>query len=238
MNTSNGLKQRLLRNRIKFNNMMMNIKKRKNIKNDIKTFKINLLNANQSLQENYLLQNEFNIINKTMGKNSNHLNNILSQIKRPDARLIYCIKKLGLSRYYSNFSQNNLTFEEFLTLTNEDMTKMKIPKNFQKIVHQFIFEYFKYRELFTFEELQNFFRSKKSPNNLSNQKMSQSFDICKKGVNVKNNNCMNPKNILYNNYIHENNIKENNYNISRNKAKLNQKKLYKSSTPSKKNFFY
>ena len=205
MNTSKGLKQKLLKNRIKFNNMMLNIKNRKNQKNDVRSLKTNLLNINQTLIDNYIPMNDNSniIMDKTKRNDIINLNKIISTIKPPDERLIYCIKKLGLSRYYSNFSQKNLSFEDFLTLNDEDMSKMKIPKNIQKIVHQFISEYFNYRELFTFEELKNFFKSKKSTNNSNNQTMSQSFDICKKGINIKNNN----------NYETQKNILNNNYNI-------------------------
>ena len=237
MNPSKSLKQKLFKNRIKYNNMMLNIKSRKNTQNDINNVKTNLFNINQPLIENNIPMNNINsmniVMNKTKKNNINNLNNIISQIKPPDARLIYCIKKLGLSRYYSNFSQKNMTFEEFLTLTNEDMTKMKIPKNYQKIVQKFISEYFNYRELFTIEELKNFFRSKKSKDNLNEQKMSHSFDIYQKGSNVKNNNYMKQKNILNNNYI-----LENNNNISRNNTKLNQKKCNNSATQFKRNYLY
>ena len=39
MNNSKGLRQKLLKNRIKFNNMMLNIKNRKNQKNDVRSLK-------------------------------------------------------------------------------------------------------------------------------------------------------------------------------------------------------
>jgi hypothetical protein len=58
MNTSKGLKQKLLKNRIKFNNMMLNIKNRKNQKNDVRSLKTNLLNINQTLIDNYIPMND------------------------------------------------------------------------------------------------------------------------------------------------------------------------------------
>ena len=58
MNPSKSLKQKLFKNRIKYNNMMLNIKGRKNTQNDINNVKTNLFNINQPLIEN-------NIPNKT-----------------------------------------------------------------------------------------------------------------------------------------------------------------------------
>ena len=68
--------------------------------------------------------------------------------------------------------------------------------------------------------------------------MSQSFDICKKGINIKNNNYETQKNILNNNYIYTNDYLSNNNNISRNKTKLNKKIYNKSATPFKRNYLY
>ena len=103
---------------------------------------------------------------KNIKKNTynNNINDLISQKTIPDERLIYCIQKLGLTKYYSNFLQNNLNFEEFLALTNEDMSKMRIPKNIQQFVQKFIMDYLNFGNLYTLEEIKNFFRRKKQNN--------------------------------------------------------------------------
>ena len=181
MNTSKGLKQKLFKNKIKFNNIMKNIIKEQTLKANIKFLKSNLLVKNQSIPKNYSSLNDYNtnfyyedpnninIGNNTYRNKSGNLNSIISKINPPDERLIYCIKMLGLTKYYSNFSYKNLTFEEFLALTNEDMTKMRIPKNIQNIVQKFIMDYFNFGNLYTLDEIKNFFRKNKYKNEFYNQ---------------------------------------------------------------------
>ena len=51
--------------------------------------------------------------NKINRKHTNNINDIISKLKPPDERLIYCIKMLGLVKYYSNFARNNLNLKNF-----------------------------------------------------------------------------------------------------------------------------
>ena len=134
MKTTRYLKQKLLKNKIKINNLILSNQKNKNQKLGFISKKPNKNNINQHLSEDYFSNNDIednykeikynkNILNLNIMNNShrndiNSLNKDIYQIRQTDERLIYCIKMLGLSKYYSNLSQNNLNFEEFLALTN------------------------------------------------------------------------------------------------------------------------
>ena len=245
MDSSKGLKQKFIKNKIMLNNMLLDINKGKNKNLGIKSLKSNISNAKQSKFENnfpfnnIINRNEFNNINvmsntnrnKINRKHTNNINDIISKLKPPDERLIYCIKMLGLVKYYSNFARNNLNFEEFLALTNDDMTKMKIPKNIQKLIQKFIMDYFNFGNLYSLDEIRNFFSRKKSRNIYNNEKIiqsSHSYDLCNKRMNNTK-----QKNILTNNYIsrqdknNKNNTKFKNNSQSNNKLYNNNIILYK-----------
>ena len=113
-----------------------------------------------------------------------------SNTKPKDERLFYFIKKLGLSKYYSNFVQKNINFEEFLVLSNEDLSKMNIPKNIQKTVQKYIMDYFYFANYYTLEELKLFFH-RKIPKNFSDRYFSHSLNI----FNIDNNLVQNNNNI-------------------------------------------
>ena len=233
-----GRRQKLFKNKFKYNNMMRSILKEKNQNERIKSLKSNLLIRNQSKSENFFPDqdnfnkyyetqnnidkiNNINIINNTYRKD---LNNIISRINRPDERLIYCLKMLGMEKYYFHFYEKNITFEEFLALTNEDMTKMKIPKNSQKIIQRFTMDYLYFGNLYTLEEIKNFFRRNKYKSDSYNQiypNLSKSYDVYLKREKLKNNNNDTvAKNLVINNYLSEqdkiikrnNNFKNSNYN--------------------------
>lgn len=222
---------------------MKNIIKEQTLKANIKFLKSNLLVKNQSIPKNYSSLNDYNtnfyyenpnninIGNNTYRNKSGNLNSIISKINPPDERLIYCIKMLGLTKYYSNFSYKNLTFEEFLALTNEDMTKMRIPKNIQNIVQKFIMDYFNFGNLYTLDEIKNFFRKNKYKNEFYNQNISQSYDSFNKKTYSRNNH-ITPKNIVNYNYMLGQDEILNKYNI----YKMNN--YNKSVSPSKRNYLY
>ena len=222
---------------------MKNIIKEQTLKANIKFLKSNLLVKNQSIPKNYSSLNDYNtnfyyenpnninIGNNTYRNKSGNLNNIISKINPPDERLIYCIKMLGLTKYYSNFSYKNLTFEEFLALTNEDMTKMRIPKNIQNIVQKFIMDYFNFGNLYTLDEIKNFFRKNKYKNEFYNQNISQSYDSFNKKTYSRNNHTK-TKNIVNYNYMFGQDEILNKYNI----YKMNN--YNKSVSPSKRNYLY
>lgn len=222
---------------------MKNIIKEQTLKANIKFLKSNLLVKNQSIPKNYSSLNDYNtnfyyenpnninIGNNTYRNKSGNLNSIISKINPPDERLIYCIKMLGLTKYYSNFSYKNLTFEEFLALTNEDMTKMRIPKNIQNIVQKFIMDYFNFGNLYTLDEIKNFFRKNKYKNEFYNQNISQSYDSFNKKTYSRNNH-ITTKNIVNYNYMLGQDEILNKYNI----YKMNN--YNKSVSPSKRNYLY
>ena len=222
---------------------MKNIIKEQTLKANIKFLKSNLLVKNQSIPKNYSSLNDYNtnfyyenpnninIGNNTYRNKSGNLISIISKINPPDERLIYCIKMLGLTKYYSNFSYKNLTFEEFLALTNEDMTKMRIPKNIQNIVQKFIMDYFNFGNLYTLDEIKNFFRKNKYKNEFYNQNISQSYDSFNKKTYSRNNH-ITTKNIVNYNYMLGQDEILNKYNI----YKMNN--YNKSVSPSKRNYLY
>ena len=202
--------------------MILNYKKTKN-KNIKNSQKPNLLLDKKDFIKNYLSSDN----NKNM--NIDGFSNLISTIKNkkflPDERLIFCIKMLGLSKYYSNFVQKKLNFEEFLALTNDDMTRMKLPKNQQKTVQQFSIDFLKFGNLYTIEEIKDFFRRKKNVNNFNHNYISKSFDKYNKKLNQNLNNYIDYNNIPINNYINgriiNNNIIETNF------LRLNGKDNYK-----------
>ena len=222
MNKQKCLRKNLLKNRIKLNNMILNYKKTKN-KNIKSSQKPNLLLEKKDLIKNYLSNDN----NKNM--NFDGFSSLISTIKNkkflPDERLIFCIKMLGLSKFYSNFVQKKLNFEEFLALTNDDMTRMKLPKNQQKTVQQFSIDFLKFGNLYTIEEIKDFFRRKKNLNNFNHNYISKSFDKYNKKLNKNLNNYIDYNNIPINNYINgriiNNNIIETNF------LRLNGKDNYK-----------
>ena len=232
MNFSSEIKNKLFDNKINLNNRMIKLIKEKNQKENIKNLQINLLNKNQPislkkipLKNNYFNNNrngkrinetnDLNIVNNTYKNNLNSLNYMRNQINPPDERLIYCIKMLGLKKFYWNFFHKNLNFEDFLAITNEDMNKMRIPEKVQNIIQNFIMNYLNFGSHYSLEELIYYKKKKKLKNN---------FEIKKR--------------IQNNNYIQKQDKISSINNKNRYNNKLNNKKYSKSVTPTKKNCLF
>ena len=120
---------------------------------------------------NFLKLNNF-IINKKPP-----INGIINNDYQEDQRLFYSLKMLGLDSYYANFVQKKLNFEGLLTLTNDDMEKMKIPLNLQKKIQKFILEYLHFANLYTLEEIKKFFsRDNNNLKRIKNYRRFYSYD--------------------------------------------------------------
>ena len=255
MKTSKNLKQKLLKNKIKFNNLLLSNKKNTEQKLGFISLKQNKNNINQPLLENYFAKNDIeddfngikynrNIFNLNIMNNShrsyiNSFNNDLHQIRKTDERLIYCIKMLGLSKYYSNLSQKNLNFEEFLALTNKDMTLMKIPKNIQITIQKFIMDYFNFGNLYTLDEIKNFFRKKKLKNYFNIYKNHSKLNQKKYNKSLSQGIRKNQNNIQYSNINDIDDELENEININEQNIIKYRQKNYKNnrihSHPNKNN---
>ena len=126
-------------------------KNNNNIFQNIYPIPIKIKNNNNFFNEN----NNINNSNYTRNKKENIITEKNRQIHLNliDPRLIYCIKMLGLAKYYSNFIQKKINFEGFLALTNNDMALMNIPKNIQKLVQKFILDYLNFGSLYSLDEI-------------------------------------------------------------------------------------
>ena len=77
-----------------------------------------------------------------------------------DKRLIICLNYLGLKKYVINFIKSGINFDDFLSLSNKDLSTIKIPGNIQEIIQKFIISYLNYGSLYTSEEIIQFFKNK------------------------------------------------------------------------------
>lgn len=279
MNTKVNKQKKLMKNRIKVNKeyqtYLINNIRRNKAKTNKKSLKSFLASNNNDkiydniyqfpLNNNYIetdnklysnhLYTEKNNINSFNNINLNNFNIISKKkpqikINPTDPRLIYCIKMLGITKYYSNFAQKKINFEEFLFLSSNDMTLMKIPENIQKLVKEFSLDYLCFgKHLYTLDELKSYFSTKKTFNNYSSNKdkkikenILNSFDSNKKKI-PRNKTVIDLNNInyMYNNAqkrnITKNCISNNNrnkniigYNITYKNRRIN-----KSASPSKRN---
>ena len=196
-------------------------------------------------------------------KNINNLkkNNITNNKKKQllitpvDPRLIYCIKMLGITKYYANFVQKKINFEGLIALTNSDMSEINIPKNIQKIVQNFILDYLSFGSLYTLDELKQYFAYKKSllinikHEDINKERISHSYDSHFEKIKNKNNiinirksnkNINIIKRNMINNFISEedkNCIKNKNNKGRNNNINNNKKRIYKSASKSHKKSF-
>ena len=243
-------KQQLLINRNP-NNIKYNIKNPININNQP-----NLILNKKNIDDDNL----FNISYSSPKRQNNNIfkiNNYISNGKQKtniynnnnnmqDQRLFFTLKMLGLNKYYRNFVQNNLNFEGLLAVSNNDMDQMSIPKNYQRIIRSFISDYFQFGNLYTLDELKQYFMKKNYSKGHRTIKRSYSYNFQgNQTKRIKNNinsqlNLINQKQAQYNNYniefdkrnnnyIYNNNIIYDNY-IDNNNMKIN-----KSVSPSLKN---
>ena len=145
--------------------------------------------ANKTYQNNKInLRNrEINYpINNIPNKYTKMNNNLILY----DKRLVLCLKYLGLNNYISNFTKRGLKFEDFLSLSNSDLTILKIPPSVQDIIQKFMISYFNYGSMYTIEEIIHFFQTQKvarlvNANERNNQNRN---DIKYKSVNDKRRN--------------------------------------------------
>lgn len=95
-------------------------------------------------------------VNNHVSKNENKINN------NEDIRLNYCLKFLGLDYLKFKLVKNNIKFEDIFYLSIKDMEKYKIPPSAQTILKKFTLEYLKIADVYTVDELINFFNTKKT----------------------------------------------------------------------------
>ena len=164
-------------------------------------------------------KNIFNnyISNKSQNNYINNNNNIYKE----DERLLFTLKMLGLNKYYINFVKCKLNFEGFLALSNTDMAHMKIPINLRKIIQNFILDYLQFGNLYSLEELKQYFMKRKYDLKVHpNIKRSNSFNFQKnktKKIIHNINSQINLKALKqnqYNNYNREFDKENNNYDIT------------------------
>ena len=86
-------------------------------------------NNNIILKNNYM---DFNMI----PKNPTNINNLKKNIYNNDERLNIFLSYLGLKKYIINFRKNNISFDDFLSLSNKDFSRIKIPTNIQKFIYK------------------------------------------------------------------------------------------------------
>ena len=227
--------------------------------NNIKHCFNKTLNSNSNYQQSLLNKKNidddslFNISYSSPKKHSkNILNSYISNKKqnipiynnnnsiKEDKRLLYTLKMLGLNKYYMIFVQNKLNFEGLLALSNTDMAQMRIPNNLQKIIQNFILDYLEFGNLYSLEEIQQYFMKRNyNLKEYGSIKRSYSFNFqknkTKKIINNINShiNLRTLKQNQYNNYNREFDKGSNNYKIINNN--YNNLKLNKSVSPSIKN---
>ena len=140
--------------------------------------------------------NDLYQVNDFQQNNKNLNNNIYSY----DKRLVLCLKYLRLNKYIPNFIKRGIKFEDFLSLSNNDLTSFKIPLNVQDIIQKFMIDYFNFGSMYTIDEIVKFFKTKKTK-----RYSLQNDDI---NLNVRN-----KENMNYNKYKSVNNKRiPNNYN--------------------------
>ena len=153
---------------------------------------------NKTYQNNNVNLRNKNInypINNIPKKNSKMNNNLILY----DKRLVLCLKYLGLNNYILNFTKRGLKFEDFLSLSNSDLTALKIPPNIQDIIQKFMISYFNYGSMYTIEEIVQFFKTrrvakyvpKNNENNINERNAQSRYNVKYKSVNDKRKNSLN-----------------------------------------------
>ena len=132
--------------------------------------------------------------------------NINNNLVLYDKRLVICLKYLGLNKYISNFTKRGLKFEDFLSLSNSDLTALKIPPNIQDIIQKFMISYFNYGSMYTIEEIVQFFKTrrvaryapKNNENNINERNAQSRYNVKYKSVIDKRKNSLNNINNMQN----------------------------------------
>jgi len=192
---------------------------------------------NISLRNNYM---DFSNMNQKKISNNRQNNvNMNKNISGIDKRLNICLNYLGLNKYISNFQNNGINFDDFLSLSNKDFSLLKIPNNIQEIIQDFIISYLNFGSLYTSDEIVQFFRMRKTKkgnannnvisiiNNRGNNKINRGNLTSKHQSvnnlyrNMKRNNDININSNMYNNNIQRRNNNNRNCN-SRPKSQSNK----------------
>ena len=203
-----------------FNSSNAKTKKNKKIQNipEDSLFNISYPSSQKEIIEPIKINNYINKKNPQINFYSNNNN-------QEDQRLFFCLNMLGLKKYYSNFIQNNLNFQGFLALTNNDMAQMEIPVGAQKTIQNFILEYLYFGSQYSLEELRQFFLQRKSKVNNKNglkrnNRRSYSYDSRQQKIKkiIRKDNFQNS--INNNNYISINDNLHKSFSVS-NKNKIN-----------------
>ena len=227
-----------INNPININNQPNLILNKKNIDDD------NLFNISYSSPKRQ--NNNIFKINNYISNGKQKTNIYNNNNNMQDQRLFFTLKMLGLNKYYRNFVQNNLNFEGLLAVSNNDMDQMSIPKNYQRIIRSFISDYFQFGNLYTLDELKQYFMKKNYSKGHRTIKRSYSYNFQgNQTKRIKNNinsqlNLINQKQAQYNNYNIEFDKRNNNYNYNNNiiydnYIDNNNMKINKSVSPSLKN---
>ena len=116
---------------------------------------INVINKinNQENKENFEKQN--------ISNSNNDENNINNNIEYEDMRLNYVMIKLGLDSLISIFEQYQMSFNDILFLTNEDLEELGLKIYQKNRLLSFIKEYSSKAKNYTLEEIEKFFEENK-----------------------------------------------------------------------------
>ena len=227
------------------NNIKYNIKSPININNQP-----NLILNKKNIDDDSLYNISYSSSKKQNNNNAVKVNNYISNEKQKinnymqDKRIVFTLKMLGLNKYYMNFFKNELNFEGLLALSNNDMELMDIPKNCQKIIRTFILDYLQFGNLYTLEELKQYFIKRNYSKEYLRVKRSNSYNFQgNKAKKIKNNTnsqiklrCQ--KQNQYNNYEQEFDKRNNNFNIINDNNIINNNlKINKSDSLSLKDYY-
>ena len=101
-----------------------------------------------------------------------------------DMRIYLCLKMLGIGYLQPIFERNNITLEQLLILSMDDLTNLGLGKEEQKIINQFSLDYIKNGSYYSIDELQKYF--KKNKNKYKKYRTISSFrDVNKIKKNIK-----------------------------------------------------
>ena len=193
---------------------------------ELNTFQNNRINLGNN--DPYYQVNDF------QQNNTNLNNNIYSY----DKRVVLCLKYLKLNKFIPNFIKRGIKFEDFLSLSNNDLTSFKIPPNIQDVIQKFMIDYFNFGSMYTIDEIIKFFKTRKGKRyslknddiNLNVRNKENMNYIKYKSVNNKrmpnnyNNNNYNQNMNINNNYL-QNNLNDNMNNIIRRPKSQSNKML-------------
>ena len=176
----------------------MNFNLGTNIPNNVPGFNNSINHNNYYTTNNDLNQYKYsnniaiqnNYINENRNTNQQRINKSKKNIPNNDERLNICLNLLGLKKYIVNFQKKGINFDDFLSLSNKDFTILKIPRNIQEIIQNFIISYLNFGSLYTSEEIIQFFKKRKMKNNNQSNMNRASQGPKYQSVNKNRNNMM------------------------------------------------